>query len=173
MKITSRELVNRTLEFKYPPRAPRVLWVLPWASLHHPAEVDRILKEYPPDIGGVFPHFKEPIRTVGDMYKAGRYIDEWGCTFENLQDGIQGEVKDPLIKDWKEDVAKVRFPRELLSVDMDILNRECDRSDQFILAGCLPRPFERLQFYRGTENLYIDLLDPPSAMLQFLKDHLL
>jgi len=170
MNQTSRELVYRTLNFDTPERAPRILWLLPWATAHYPDEVERILNDFPPDISALNPHYKEVPRTSGDLFKAGTYIDEWGCTLENLQDGIQGEVKDPLIKDWQEDAAKVRFPRELLTIDTDAINRQYDESNLFILSSYQPNPFERLQFLRGTENLYMDLLDPPDAMLRFLKE---
>ena len=32
----------------------------------------------------------------------------------------------------------------------------------------MPRPFEQLQFLRGTEAAYLDLADPPDAMVRFL-----
>jgi len=32
-------------------------------------------------------------RTEGDAHRAGRFRDEWGCVFENVLDGVIGEVK--------------------------------------------------------------------------------
>lgn len=78
--------------------------------------------------------------------------------------GIIGEVKDPLIPsedDGWDNRNHIHIPEELLTFDVDAVNRHCAGSDRFILGGCCPRPFERLQFIRGTENLYMDLLDPP------------
>lgn len=169
MSITPREIVYRTLNFASPPRAPRQLWVLPWANLHYPEEVARIHNDFPDDIIFADPHLKEKPKTSGDMWNVGRFIDEWGCTFENVQVGIQGEVKNPLIKDWEEDRKKVRFPREWLTVDIDAVNRDIEMTDRFVLAGCCARPFERLQFLRGTEQLFIDLLDPPAGLRDFLR----
>jgi uroporphyrinogen-III decarboxylase len=33
-----------------------------------------------------------------------------------------------------------------------------------------PRPFEQLQFLRGSENLYLDLADPPAELLAFMRE---
>ena len=37
------------------------------------------------------------------------------------------------------------------------------------MAGCCPRPFERLQFLRGSAAFYMDLMEQPPAMLSFCK----
>ncbi len=47
---TSRELVYETLEFRNPERAPRDVWVLPWAEINYPEELKKILQSYPGDI---------------------------------------------------------------------------------------------------------------------------
>jgi uroporphyrinogen decarboxylase len=63
----------------------------------------------------------------------------------------------------------VRFPEELLTVDVDAVNAFCRNTDQFVIAGTCPRPFERLQFYRNSENLYTDLGEARPEMLAFLE----
>jgi len=157
--MTSRELVLRTLEFDRPPRIPRQLWKLPWASINHPGAVEEILRRFPDDISGNanLAHFtRQPPQRTGDPYAVGTYIDEWGCIFQNAQPGIHGEVKELLVKTW-DDLPKVKPPLELLTVDRDHVNDFCGNTDKFVLAGCCPRPFERLQFIRGTENVMIEL----------------
>jgi uroporphyrinogen decarboxylase len=44
-------------------------------------------------------------------------------------------------------------------VDVEQVNRYCQASDLFILAGTGPRPFEQIQFLRGTENVFLDLAE--------------
>ena len=46
----------------------------------------------PADIGGVPATLKTPPKTQGDMYAKGTYVDEWGCVFTNVHEGIIGEV---------------------------------------------------------------------------------
>jgi hypothetical protein len=170
MSATPRELVYQTLNFENPARAPRQLWTLPWAQIHHPDALQAIRAEFPDDIQGIGGHLREYPRTQGDPTRVGIYVDDWGCVFTNIQDGVIGEVKDPLIQDWNADLPKVHIPREWLTIDRDAINRDCAATDRFTMAGACPRPFEQLQFLRGTENLYMDLLDPPPALQSFLKE---
>jgi uroporphyrinogen decarboxylase len=170
MSATSRELVTQTLDFRNPARVPRQLWALPWAGLHYPTELSDIRRAYPDDIIGVGGHLRETPPTQGDPHRIGTYVDEWGCTFQNVQDGVIGEVKEPRIRDWDTDAAQVHIPREWLTLDRDAVNRDCAATDRFTMAGACPRPFEQLQFLRGSEPLYMDLCDPTPAMRRFMAD---
>jgi uroporphyrinogen-III decarboxylase len=158
--MTSRELVKRTLEFDKPNRLPRQLWLLPWASEHYPEQVKKIQADFPDDIIPVPAVYNQESKTTGQQYGIGTFIDEWGCVFENKQSGIIGEVKEPLVKTW-DDVDKVCPLQEMLTVDIEKVNDFCKNTDKFTMAGCCARPFERIQFIRGTENIYMDLAMPP------------
>lgn len=169
--MTAKELVIETLEFRNTTgKVPREIWTLPWARLTYGEIFDEILQEFPNDILTARPVFKEnsPV-SKGDMFKKGTYIDDWGCIFDNKQDGIVGEVKSPIVgdEDW-EDCNKVHIPENWLCFDEEEINQYCESVDGFVLAGCYPRPFEQLQFIRGTENLFMDLMDPPEKMLEFI-----
>lgn len=161
--MKSREIVKRTLEFERPPRIPKHLWPLPWANDHYPDQLKQIQEKYPDDI--VYPVFeyKEKPLTKGDPYAIGRYTDEWGCVFENKQAGIIGEVKDPILKDLS-DWEQIRVPTEILTFNTEHVNASCKNSDKFVVAGTFPRPFERLQFIRGTADLYMDLAVRPPEL---------
>ncbi len=170
MSATPRDLVLQTLRREGPERAPRHLWTLPWAAWNHPEALAGIQRDFPDDIRSIGGHPRERPETQGDPYRAGQYVDEWGCSFLNIQEGVIGEVKEPLVGDWDADAARVHIPREHLTLDRDAVNRDCDGTDRFTLSGFAPNPFERLQFLRGTEALYMDLLDPPAAMLRFVRE---
>ncbi|MCC6729033.1 MAG: methyltransferase [Chthonomonadales bacterium] len=170
MTATPRDLVHQTLRFENTARAPRQLWVLPWAATHYAAELQAIRRDYPDDLVGVDGHLRERPKTVGDPCVVGDYQDEWGAVFRNIQAGVIGEVKEPLVRDWATDAARVHVPREWLTIDRDAVNRDCAATDRFTLAGTCPRPFEQLQFLRGTEGLLVDLLDQPPALRSFLAD---
>jgi hypothetical protein len=115
---------------------------------------------------------KKPI-AVGNVYEEGEFIDEWGVVFKNIQRGLHGEVKAPIIKaedeDW-EDLSRVHIPEELLSIDIDRINEFCAGTDQFVLSSDLVRPFERMQFLRGSENLYFDIGSENPGMVRMLKE---
>jgi hypothetical protein len=170
MSATAREIVQQTLDFAGPPRAARDLWVLPIAAEQFPAALTELTREFPPDFAAIAGHERATAPTRGDPYAVGEYTDEWGCTFVNIQRGVIGEVKDPPVRDWAADRPRVHLPREWLTLDRDAVNRDCAATDRFTLATPCPRPFEQLQFIRGSENLYLDLADPPPALLAFLRD---
>jgi len=169
--MTSRELVRKTLEFENTEwRAPREMWALPWAGIHHGKALDAIRERFPDDFFSPDPCYAKLGAAHGDPYKKGRYTDQWGCAFEMFEDGYIGEVKTPLVGDenW-EDARLVRFPEGELSVDADQVNAQCRASDKFTRAPVSPNPFERLQFIRTTEALYCDLTNPPGGLLAFIQ----
>ena len=166
--MSSRKLVLQTLDGENPKRIPKHMWILPWADIHYPGAVERINKEYPDDI--IYTPralVKEP-QVTGDFFSKGTYIDEWGCVFQNLDDGIIGEVKNPIIQNFS-DIDKIKVPVDLLNIDKDEVNAFCRNTDKFVLGDVLPRPFERLQWLRGTEQLYMDLLLEPEQVKKMLK----
>lgn len=169
--MNSRELVKQTLEFRnISGKIPRQLWFLPWAANNYPEKLEEIHTEYPDDIiQGVYTEFKSIPSMTGDPCEVGTSTDDWGCVRVNLQRGIVGEVKNPIVndEDW-EDFENVHIPDEWLSFDVDIANASIAKTDKFIIAGYCPNPFERLQYIRGTENLYIDLMTRPEKLFVFM-----
>lgn len=170
MSATSRELVRQTLACARPNRAPRELWALPIATERYPMEFAAIMEEFPPDITTIGGHEREVARTRGSPHEIGEFVDEWGCTFVNIQRGVIGEVKAPLVEDWERDRERLHVPREWLTIDRDAVNRDCAATDRFVLAACCPRPFEQLQFLRGSEGLYVDLAERPAALEAFMRE---
>lgn len=166
--ITSRELIRQTLEFDSPWRVPRQLWVLPWAEDHYPEELRQIQKDYPDDMIGSPGFLAASPKTYGRQYEIGTYVDEWGCAFENIQRGVIGQVKDPLVKSWQ-DIDRVWPPLASLSVDVEQVNAFCKSTDKFVTGGCCPRPFERMQFLRRSDLLYIDIAEQPPDFFTLLK----
>ncbi|HEW91907.1 MAG TPA: methyltransferase [Thermotogaceae bacterium] len=168
--LTSRELVYKTLNFQNPYRAPRQLWVLPWAEIHYPEHLKKIKEDFPDDIIGAPGFYKEPVKVNGNPYEPGIYIDEWNCKFINVQRGIIGEVKEPIVQgeNWEDDY-KIRIPVEYLKIDKDRINEFCHNTDKFVLAGVTPNIFERLQYIRGTQQLLIDLVFRPHGMFRVIR----
>lgn len=155
--MTSRERVRRTLDFEGPDRPPRELWTLPAVSMFQAEELRRFLERFPGDFGGAQFRYGPNTRAHGQPYRKGTWTDEWGCLWEAAEDGVQGEIRQPILADW-EDLKRFEPPWSLLEeADFSQTNRSCAESDLFIRAGCCPRPFERMQFLRGSQNLFLDL----------------
>ncbi len=160
---SSRERVKRCLTFQNPDRVPRQLWVLPWASERYPQEIEELCRRFPSDFGGVPTVYKPAARERGEWFKVGEYVDPWGCVFENIQEGVHGEVRNPILQDiarWKQTVQP---PHETLDFDraaaQSAVNRSCAASATFCMAGCCPRPWERFQFLRGAQNALMDVME--------------
>lgn len=163
MAPTSRERVRRCLTFEQPDRMPRETWVLPWAQSRFPTEIAALQERFPEDFSGPAYVYRPSLRSQGDAYALGRSTDEWGCVFENIQAGAIGEVRCPILTDlaaWQE---VVRPPLEILPADQAAaraeVNRSCAASQAFMKASCCPRPWERYQFLRGTEEAMLDVMD--------------
>ena len=154
--MNSRERVIKTLNFEKPDRLPRHMWILASGSMNFPEEVKKLLKDFPQDF--VNPPYNPPRMPcqVGTVYENMVYVDEWNCRWEAKEPGVIGEVVDSPIKTWS-DLDTYKPPFELIGKGMEEVNRFCAESDKFVLSGCCPRPFERIQFLRGAEQLYLDL----------------
>lgn len=160
MPQTPREIVHRCLKFQGPERLPRDLWYLPWAADQFPGAMAAMERRFPNDFTGPPDVYRPSLRSEGDPYEAGRYVDEWGCAFTSIQDGVIGEIRDPLLADiaaWE----SVQPPYETLPEDedaaRDTINRFCTSTDLFVKGGCCPRPWERIQFVHGSENSMVNL----------------
>jgi uroporphyrinogen decarboxylase len=167
--VTSRKLVKQTLDFGAPERVPRHIWVLPWAEDHYPSDVGRLRAAFPDDIVSSPEFYKTPPRTTGEKYRGREFIDEWGCKFSSVQDGIIGVVKDPLISDWSK-LEDFQPPVETLTVNREAVNAFCRSTDKFVLSsGPGARPFERFQFIRTMEQALMDLVLAPPEMVEMLR----
>lgn len=171
MTMTSRERVTRALTFAYPDRIPREMWALPWATSHYPIETNAITQSFPGDFGAPDNPYNPSPRAQGDSYAVGESTDEWGCHFTNIQAGVIGEVRKPLvdIADWRQLTPPYELLPENYAYARDIVNKSCANSNQFIRALCNPRPWERLQFILGSENAYLEIMNPEDGAEQLLK----
>ncbi len=156
--MTGRERVTKCLEFDSPDRAPRDLWPLPATTLFQHDEYEAVLKKYSMDISKpeLSPGWNDELaEQTGEMEK---WQDEWGSVWHLGEPGVIGEVKVPALSDWSK-FKGFSPPWQTIDErkDVDYINQNCENSDQFMLSEVCARPFERLQFLRGTENLFLDI----------------
>jgi uroporphyrinogen decarboxylase len=159
--VTPRERVFRALEFRNPDRAPRDLWALPWVGMFAPEPFSDLLRDYPGDFTGPGAVLASGERRRGEEARKGSYVDDWGCAFDVAEDGVIGEVRNPILDSLRA-IEAYRPPREIMEqADWDAVSRARDANTgeeaRFLTCGTGIRPFERMQFLRGSENLYMDL----------------
>ncbi len=154
---TGRERVRAALTFSRPDRPPRDLWALPYISLFRARELEALLQQYPLDIGRPELSPGSDDQDLEKLRTPGKYVDEWGSVWHVAEAGVVGEVKEPVLADWSH-LETFRPPWHTLEErDWDHVNRMCGASDLFMISAACARPFERMQFLRGSENLYLDI----------------
>ncbi len=155
--MNSRELVKKTLNFDNKERIPRQLWASSFIRRKLSEKIEKIQKIFPDDIIQAPCFYRKHLKNVGREYIDEIFVDEWGCVFNNQNLGVVGEVNNPIINNL-EKLVELRLPLERLSLNISKVNDFCKKEDKFVLAGAVQRPFERLQFLRGSENVFMDLL---------------
>lgn len=158
MAMTARERVVAALTFNNPDRPPRHLWKDPYIDLFRADDLAAMRQRFPMDITRNIPVvWGKSSREAGTQSLVGKWTDEWGCVWSVGEPGVIGEVKDPPLADWAA-LASYSAPYEVLdNADFSAVNPFCAETEQFTLARSEARPFERMQFVRGTEALFMDL----------------
>lgn len=172
MSQTSREIVKKTLRFEFPERVPRDIWVLPWAETRYPETIIEIKSNFPSDFCTSQYYYSPSSKVNGNPYVVGKFTDEWGCNFINVQDGVIGEVKVPIIADlneWKFVQPPYEQLPENLQTAYDEIKRHYESTDKFVFSNICARPWERYQFLRGTENALIDMIMPDHGVKEILQ----
>jgi len=155
--MTGRERIKAAITFTHPDRVPRDLWSLPYVGKFRKAELDALLAEFPTDIQGVSPIYPPDIYRPEGFQPVGKYRDEWGSVWYVHEPGVVGEVKEPILSDWSA-LAHFSPPYELIRRrELSTIDRQCAQTDKFVLSECTVRIFERLQFLRGSQNLFMDI----------------
>jgi len=155
--MTPRERVLQTLNHEPVDRAPRDLWALPGISLFQADDLKAVQEKYPMDIGKPEISPGQGEQVMRQSAEIGSYTDEWGSVWHVGEPGVVGEVKEPVLDDWGK-LARFQPPwHTVRGRDLSHAARMCEATDQFMLSECTARPFERLQFLRGAEALFVDI----------------
>jgi len=152
--LDSRERVTRALRFEKPDRAPRDLWTLPGIAMFRQDELEEMRQRFPRDLAHPAARYGRGTRESGTRHVVGTSTDEWGCVWHVAEPGVAGEVKGAPLAEWSA-LDTLRPPYEILEqADLSQVNRSCAETDRFVLAGTTVRPFERMQFLRGSQALH-------------------
>jgi uroporphyrinogen decarboxylase len=131
------QLTIQAMTYQYPEEIPVSFGMLPATWMKYGEELLRLAKEYP-DILPKLPDLNH--LPVPESYHVGSFTDEWGCYWENVEEGMESIVtKHPLAN--REDIRKLQIPE----------NRD----------GRLPHGFMylRLLDLRGFEEAMIDFAE--------------
>lgn len=166
--MNSRQLVKATLNFHKPDRTPLDLWVMPQVVHERNDEYQSIIRQFPLDFSTAPANYPPNQPRMPAFTQPGRYVDEWGCIWQVNEPGVTGEVVVPRLPKW-EDLDRFTPPwayltgRSLAGVDAFCITQET-----FVLSEWTAKPFERMQFLRGSEALYMDLASPEKSFNRLL-----
>jgi len=140
----------KAMNYDYPSEIPFSSWILPAAWPHYGDDLVKLAKQYPeflPDI----PDLDNPI--LPNSYRYGSHIDEWGCVWSNINEGMEAIVTGHPVPN-REDILTLKIPE----------NRD----------GSLPHGFMylRLLDLRGFEEAMMDFAEECDE-LQILIDKVL
>lgn len=161
--INERENFLRAVEFGRPEWVPVIVSFAPIVWNKHRERLEEIALSHP----RLFPDFAKgsvDFDTFSPVYREGEYFrDNWGCVWYNSQGGLEGQVVEHPLDDWKNFGAYVppdvdRFT-ERGERDWNAIRNEIEekRKAGQVAFGDGERLFDRLYFLRGFENLMIDI----------------
>ena len=160
--MTSRERVYRCLEFRSPDRAPRNLWFVPYIPEFRSAEMQQVLEEFPDDFCDPGPFIPPDPRSRPEGPVPNSHIDDWGSLWVKAEPGMAGEVKACPIADWS---ALSTYRAPWFRLENARWHEAAEKQEEnlkspnpcFMMGWSSVRPFERMQFLRGSEQLFLDL----------------
>ncbi len=155
--MTSRQRVQAALSFSGPDRLPRDVWGVRSVAVLRPNDWRAVVSRFPMDFDRAPTVLGQSSKSTGGGYETGTRVDDWGCVWSTLQNGVSGEVIRPAVAEWS-DLASFDAPWEMVEKPAsETVNSFCRSSEAFVLGEVGPGPFERMQYLRGTENLFLDL----------------
>jgi uroporphyrinogen decarboxylase len=126
-------------------------------------DLERLMLDHP----RLFPGFQAGHSCFYDempvVYRQGeRFRDNWGCVWQNIQEGLEGQVVEHPLADWSA-LDTYRPPDPLTKEERGDRDWEPIRSGiraakeaGSLTGGNGERLFDRLYFLRGFENLMMD-----------------
>lgn len=101
----------KAIRMDSPSAIPTTVSILPAMWIHHGDETKRLVKEFPQ----FFPEnysvdYSDPSAVAHGTYKAGEHVDEWGCVWSNVDEGMEAIVTGHPVKE-PEDVYDLQIPQ--------------------------------------------------------------
>ena len=98
----------QAMTYSSPDKIPVSVGVLPKAWLVHGEELIRLVRDYPDLIPHV-PNMDAIEETIPASYHRGKFADEWGCVWENLEEGMESIVTGHPVPN-REDIRRLEIP---------------------------------------------------------------
>jgi len=164
--MTGREKWLRNVELKGCDFIPCAVGPQPAAWRQHGESLRELANHYA-DIFGAVADGELPFHEMPPVYRKGElFTDNWGCTWANVYEGIEGQIVEAPLSDWSaldtfrppDPMTQAeRGPRQ--SWDDVKAWAEETRKAGGVVMGFTDRFYERVHFCRGFENFMIDVAE--------------
>lgn len=101
-------LLLQAMLYQHPKQIPVSVSVLPAAWIKHGNELVRLAKEYG-DIMAPVPDLNKVRESLPPSYLAGTFVDEWGCVWSNVDEGMEAIVTGHPVPN-REDIPALELP---------------------------------------------------------------
>lgn len=102
-------LLKKAATFDYPEIIPVSIGFLPAAWKKYGDELNKIMTKYPDLFSKSSTHYRYSETDLSATYKLGETVDEWGCVWSNIDEGMEAYVTGHPIKNV-EDIRKLQIP---------------------------------------------------------------
>ena len=100
----------KAIRMEHPEVIPTTVGFLPAAWIHHGKQVEELVKSFPQFFpAGYSVDYSDPSTIASGTYKAGTHVDEWGCVWSNVDEGMEAIVTEHPVK-TPEDVFSLKIP---------------------------------------------------------------
>lgn len=102
---------QKAIRLEHPSSIPVCVGMLPAMWIHNGKEVEQLVKSFPqffPE--GYSVDYSDPSTVAHGTYKAGEHVDEWGCVWSNVDEGMEAIVTGHPVK-TEEDVFTLEIPK--------------------------------------------------------------
>ena len=146
------ELMVKAMTWKYPETIPVSVGILPAMWKKYPEETRAMVSRYTQFFGDLGERYDYET-SLSERFRVGKHIDEWGCVWSNIEEGMNSIVTEHPVK-TREDIRRLEIPK--------------------LRDGKLPHGFMYLRYLdlRGFEEAMLDFAEEPPE-LQTLLDKIL
>jgi uroporphyrinogen decarboxylase len=169
--MTDRENYIRAATFGSPEWIPCSMGFSPLTLRQHKTDLDSLMRAHPRIFPEYDPETFDFYDTMPVVYRKGeRYTDTWGCTWDNVIEGLEGQVIGHPLADWSvldrwnppDPMTKTeRGERDWAATRAEVEDR---KRRGLLTHGGAERLFDRLYFLRGFENLMMDFATHPPEL---------
>jgi len=161
--MSHRDNWLRAIEFRHPEWIPCGCGFAPAVWHHYRGELEKVLAQHPKLFPGYQPGNSSFYDEMPVVYREGEtFRDNWGCLWQNIQGGLEGQVIGHPLADWSAldtytppdlETLEERGPRDWEQTRRNI---EAAGEAGHLTGGNGERLFDRMYFLRGFETLMLD-----------------